>query len=209
MLHTLAQAAVTVTETVTNAPTAVPVEIVKQPQRGWETKDIVNLIFTLITSLIAILAVYQSGRNWRRDGPCAKTSIFLNGDAPENLVLYYRLHNIGRSPALVHLFMVVNKKTRTRRVVSARKFPLPEGPDGDYEQAKLKPGEVFGNTFTFDELENFRKDEWPNGKKASTQEAESFKDLRFETVVGNETVSAKIPRDIVKKLDAAIAQNET
>lgn len=210
MLHTLAQAAVTVTETVTNMPPRpVPVEVVKQPESRWETKDIVNSVITLIASLIAGFALFQTRRNWRRDGPVMKTSFRLNGDKPENSTLYFNLNNIGRSPALVDFLVVVNKKTRSRRIAITKNFPIPEGPDGDYELAELQSGDVFGATFSFDELENFRKDEWSNGMKISTQEAESFKDLRFETVAGNEKVSSKIPRDIVKQLDAMIQENKT
>ena len=212
MLHTLAQAAVTVTETVTNTPpSTVPVEIVKQPPTGWEAKDTANLAISLIAALIAGFAVLLTWRNWRRDGPFVKTSFYLNGNTPENSTLGFNLRNIGRSPGLVDLLVVFNKTTGRRWLVTTEKFPLPDELGGDYELVELHPGDVFGATLSFNELENFRKEEWFSGIKifTSTQEAESYKDLRFETAVGNEKVSSKIPRDIVKKLDAMIQENET
>lgn len=206
MLHTLAQAAVTVTETVTNTPSpTVPVEIVKQPSSGWEAKDIVTAVLSIVAVIVSFLNIYVSG-------PTARTAFKFwertNEANPPKL--WFSITNRGRSSALVDVLMLSNyKNVDGGFLVGKGGFPLPGGPDGDYELVEVKPGATVSIDIPLEHLENHRANLEAELAESGSRKDVSFRDFYITTVFAGREFKKKIPRRVVKKMKRALAEEET
>lgn len=135
MLHTLAQAAVTVTETVTNAPPpTVPVEIVKQPSSGWELKD-------YLSPVIAALALGVSVYTWQGQGARPKFKASILGHVPESAIIRITLVNYGRLTAIPGSIDVVGPSGEYRPVMKGDFVPCYK--EDEIDQEPLPPGGMF------------------------------------------------------------------
>ena len=206
MIHTLAQAAVTVTETVTNAPPpTVPVEIVKQPSSGWEVKDIVTAVLSIVAIIVSFLSIYV-------DGPIARTAFkfWERKDEANPPQLSFLITNRGRSPALVDLLMLSNYKNADGGfLVGEGGFPLPGGPDGDYELVEVKPGATVSIDIPLERLENHRANLEAELAESGSRKSVSFRDFYITTVFAGREFKKKIPRRVVKKMKRALAEEKT
>lgn len=205
MLHTLAQAVVTVTETVTNAPPQpFSVEIVKQPSSGWEAKD-------TVTATLSILAVTVSFLNIYVGGPIAQTTFSFHerkneANPPK---LWFAITNRGRSPTLVDILMLSNyKNTDGGFLVDGGDFPLPSGPDGDYELVELKPGDIISIVIPLERLEKHRANLEAELAESGSRKGVSFRDFYITTVFAGRDFKKKIPRRVVKKMKRALVEEE-
>jgi len=206
MLHTLAQAAVTVTETVTNAPSpTVPVEIVKQPSSGWETKDTVTAVLSIVAVIVSFLNIYVSG-------PIARTTFNFHerrneANPPK---LWFSITNRGRSSALVDILTLSDyKNTDSGFLVSGGGFPIPSGPDGDYELVEVKPGDTISIVIPLEHLENHRANLEAELAESGSRKDVSFRDFYITTNFSGREFKKKIPRRVVKKMKRALAEEET
>ena len=125
MLHTLAQAAVTVTETVTNTPPpTVPVEIIKQPSSGWELKDFLALLLTAVSVLFSIAAFGFSRHSWKHDGPLPRAAIvdYPIVDSQLRPCVWYQVVNRGRMAMPVGAPVLIEKPLIHRVKANPRIF---------------------------------------------------------------------------------------
>lgn len=207
MLHTLAQAAVTVTETVTNTPSpTVPVEIIKQPSSGWEAKDIVTAVLSIVAIFVSFLNTYVSG-------PIARTTFnfYERTNEANPPKVWFSITNRGRSPALVDMLMLSNyKNTHGGFPVDGGDFPLPSGPKGEYELVKVRPGDTISVVFPLEHLENHRANlEAELAESGSRKKDVSFRDFYLTTYFSGREFKKKIPRRVVKKMKRALKEEKT
>lgn len=206
MIHTLAQAAVTVTETVTNTPSpTVPVEIVKQPSSGWETKDTVTAVLSIVAVIVSFLNIYVGG-------PIARTTFNFHerrneANPPK---LWFSITNRGRSSALVDLLMLSYYKNADGGFLAAGgDFPLPSGPNGEYEPVEVKPGDIVSIYIPLERLEKHRAYLEAKLAKSGSRKSVSFRDFYLTTVFAGRDFKKKIPRRVVRKMKRALAEEKT
>lgn len=206
MIHTLAQAAVTVTETVTNTPSpTVPVEIIKQPSSGWEAKDIVTAVLSIVAIIVSFLSIYV-------DGPVARTTFnfYERRNEANPPKLWFSITNRGRSPALVDILTFSDyKNTDSGFLVGGGGFPTPSGPDGDYELVEVKPGNTISVIIPLERLEEHRANLEAELAESGSRKDVSFRDFYITTNFSGREVKKKIPRRIVKKMKRALAEEKT
>lgn len=178
MLHTLAQAAVTVTETVTNTPSpTVPVEIVKQPSSGWETKD-------TVTAALSILAVIVSVYTWKGQGARPKFETSVWGHSPESSMIRINLVNYGRLTAIPSSIEVVGPSDKFLPVRKGDFVPLHK--EDEIEQEPLPPGGMFTADMPLIELPHLV----PKKLKNTT----TLRSFYFQTAVSGKHKEFKVSR---------------
>ena len=184
MIHTLAQAAVTVTETVTNAPSpTVPVEIIKQPSSGWEAKDVTASIISGLSSVVSIVAVYFSLKSWKMQGPVAK--IRFQEYSPE-LGTWLSISNVGRETGLLEKICVSAAKEYDWCVLAINDFSFADEPDNC---KMLAPGEFISGEIPIRDFALAMEDSDSPLRKIGIQ-------VRF----AGEERKIKLPRKVRKKL---------
>lgn len=206
MLFTIAQAATTVnttfTETVTVVPPNVAVEIVKQPPSGWSPKDV-------LTAFLSILAVIVSFLNFYVSGSVAWVSFNFRDrvDDSNSARLWFSIRNRGRSTALVDMLTLSNyKSVDGGSPVCGGDFPLPGGPDGDYEMVEVKAGDVVAACIPLERLENHRANLESELIKSGIRKTVSFRDFYITTMFAGRDLNKKIPRKIAKKMERAVSK---
>lgn len=206
MLYTLAQAAVTVTETVTNAPpSTVPVEITKQPSSGWEAKDTVTAVLSIVAVIVSFLNIYVSG-------PIARTTINFHErtDEANPPKLWFLITNRGRSPALVDMLLLSRYKNSYGGFLAGEgDFPLPGGPDGDYELVEVRPGDTVSIGLSLERLEDHRATLEAKLAESGSRKTVSFRDFYITTNFSGREFKKKIPRRVVKKMKRALEEEKT
>lgn len=187
MIHILAQAAVTVTETVTNTPSpTVPVEIVKEPSSGWELKD-------YLSPLIAALALGVSVYTWKGQGakPKFKASIF--GHDAETAFIRINLVNFGRLTAIPSSIEVVGPNDKFLPVTKGDFVPFYK--EDQIEQEPLPPGGMFIADMPLNELPSLV----PKKSKNTT----TLRSFYFDSNVSGKRKTFKVPRKEARKWQAS------
>lgn len=200
MLHILAQTAVTVTETVTSTPTPVPVEIVNQPSSGWQANE-------MVTAFLSVLAIVVSFLNFYVGGPIARTTFNFRErvDKANPPKLWFSITNRGRGSAPVDMLLLSNyKKTDGGFPISGGDFPLPGGPDGDYEMVEVKPGEIVSVDIPLECLECHRANLEAELVESGVQKSVSFRDFYITTVFAGRELKKKIPRRVAARMKRAV-----
>lgn len=183
MLLALAQAATTVVETVTETPSTVPVEIVRQPESGWSATEVFTLAFAALSLLVSMGALAFSFKSWKMQGPVAKIRI---SEYDPSLGVWVSIVNVGRETGLLEPVQINGANGYDWCVLPVSDFSFCDQPN----QCKmLQPGEYISGSI----------DNQDFARVLLNSDAE-LKDIGVRARFAGRELNVKVPRKIRREM---------